>query len=79
MQDGRRPPWGVRRAREGWAVPTTTVLLSASMLCLGGSESARAGKQVSPIKVDEEVVFFPGFATEGVPPSWTAYVHGWIF
>ena len=79
MQGGRRPPRGVGRARGGRAVPTTTVLLSASMLCLGVSESARAGEPVSPIKVDEEVVFFPGFATEGVPPSWTAYVHGWIF
>jgi phosphatidate phosphatase APP1 len=55
------------------------LLLAALSLGLGLGESVRAAEVVSPIKADEEVVFFPGFATEAVPPSWTAHVHGWIF
>ena len=79
MQGGRRRPRGVGRARGGWVIPTATLLLSALALCLSVSESARASGKVSPIKADEEVVFFPGFATEVSPPSWAGFVHGWIF
>src|SRR5262245_43650272 len=32
----------------------------------------------SPIKIDEEVLFFPGFAVEA-GGGWTAHIHGWIF
>ena len=78
MQSGKRRR-GVGRVRGGRAVPAATLLLSALALCLSVSESARAAGTVSPIKADEEVVFFPGFATEVSPPSWAAYVHGWIF
>jgi phosphatidate phosphatase APP1 len=60
-----------------WAT-SVMILLSAAVLDLGVCLSARAADP-SRIKADEDVVFFPGFATEAVAPSWTGFVHGWIF
>jgi phosphatidate phosphatase APP1 len=54
------------------------VLLVTVVLGLGLSGPARA-LGASPIKGDEDVVFFPGFATDAAAPSWTGFVHGWIF
>lgn len=52
---------------------------SALLLCLGASACVGASG-TSPIKADEEVIFFPTFAfQDGGASSWTASVHGWIF
>jgi phosphatidate phosphatase APP1 len=66
---------GIGHGRDGRVCWAVALLLSAVVLGLGGSTCA----QGSPIKADEDVMFFPGFATEGESPSWTAHVHGWIF
>lgn len=75
-RSGQRPR-GVQWIRR-WAVPAAIVLLFAVVLGLRLSGVARAAG-ASPIKADEDVVFFPGFATEAAAPSWTGFVHGWIF
>src|SRR5262245_41746243 len=77
-QGGNRR-WGHGRGRGARAVATAVVLWSALWLGPGAGQSVRAAENASPIKADEEVVFFPGFATESAPLSWTAHVHGWIF
>jgi phosphatidate phosphatase APP1 len=55
------------------------VLLSALWLGPGAGPAVRAAENASQIKADEEVVFFPGIATDTAPPLWTAHVSGWIF
>jgi hypothetical protein len=47
------------------------MILSAALLGLTVSGPARAAGP-SPIKADEDVLFFPGFATEAMAPSFMA-------
>lgn len=78
MDTSKHRQQGVALMRRTWAGPAAILLLSAAVLDLATCVSARAAGP-SPIKADENVLFFPGFATEAVAPSWTGFVHGWIF
>jgi hypothetical protein len=55
-----------------------TLLPFALVLCLSAAAPASCRAQTSPIKTDEEVLFFPGLAVQA-GTVWTAHVHGWIF
>ena len=71
--DTRRPRLGSVRRGRGECACSAAVLLLLVVFGLGASAHG------SPIKADEDILFFPGFATEGTSTSWNAHVHGWIF
>lgn len=66
-----------RRWRDKRPSPRTHVPL-VLLLCLFIFAPASCRDQTSSIKIDEEVLLFPGFGVEA-EPGWIAHVHGWIF
>src|SRR5262245_25188293 len=68
---------GIERTRRVWG-RSAAMILFVALLGLAVSGPARAAGP-SPIKADEDVLFFPGFATQAMAPSWTGFVRGWIF
>jgi len=55
-----------------------TLLPLVWLLCVSWAAPSSSMVETSPIKKDEEILFFPGFAVE-TGRAWTAHVHGWIF
>jgi uncharacterized protein DUF2183 len=68
-------PWRLWRDKRRFPRRNFPLVL---LLCLSVIVPASCRDQTSSIKLDEEVLFFPGFAVEA-GLGWTAHVHGWIF